>query len=420
MLLTAFSRWSARTCSCSSAIAARDHGFVVPIAIASFFGSIFSGADRQRAGQDPHPRRRSGRQRDLEGHRGRHKRDKNARADRRRGAGRDACGEASRGRGRHPQGFGDAAGQAFFGGTEAGADDALRSVACIELAMVRGVLTQHVMEAVSREMFGGEQRKAIVDETLSHLDASSMPVDEKHSLRELLSAVQRFNRPAAAPAAPGPRDRLISAVRARRGDDGGVNSQYNGYAHSFAGMGFSSCCLPRSTWASRCCSSGSAGSGSACAARRFRGSRCSAQSRQRHDHLRSILLVSFAFAMIVFRVRIQGSVIGFLGIAVACAMMARLRPARRRAGQDADAARGVTRCRADDGDARRRLGADVHLPGLAAADHADRAGAVGRRRPRRDDLAGHRVQRGCVPIVVLMGFLWRSPRSQSRGSGGRG
>ena len=35
-----------------------------------------------------------------------------------------------------------------------------------------------------------------------------------------------------------------------------------------------------------------------------------------------ILLVSFAFAMIVFRVRIQGSVVGFLGISIACALMA--------------------------------------------------------------------------------------------------
>jgi ABC-2 type transport system permease protein len=35
-----------------------------------------------------------------------------------------------------------------------------------------------------------------------------------------------------------------------------------------------------------------------------------------------ILLVSFGFAMLVFKVRIQGSVIGFLGISVACALMA--------------------------------------------------------------------------------------------------
>ena len=35
-----------------------------------------------------------------------------------------------------------------------------------------------------------------------------------------------------------------------------------------------------------------------------------------------ILLVSFGFAMIVFSVRIQGSVVGFLGISIACAVMA--------------------------------------------------------------------------------------------------
>ena len=35
-----------------------------------------------------------------------------------------------------------------------------------------------------------------------------------------------------------------------------------------------------------------------------------------------ILLVSFGFAMIVFKVRIHGSVIGFLGISIACAVMA--------------------------------------------------------------------------------------------------
>src|SRR5207244_1784989 len=34
------------------------------------------------------------------------------------------------------------------------------------------------------------------------------------------------------------------------------------------------------------------------------------------------LMVSFAFAMLVFSVRIEGSVVGFLSVAVACALMA--------------------------------------------------------------------------------------------------
>ena len=35
-----------------------------------------------------------------------------------------------------------------------------------------------------------------------------------------------------------------------------------------------------------------------------------------------MLLVSFAFAIVVFKVRISGSVAGFLGVGVACALMA--------------------------------------------------------------------------------------------------
>src|SRR5262249_11828499 len=46
--------------------------------------------------------------------------------------------------------------------------------------------------------------------------------------------------------------------------------------------------------------------------------------------------------------------------------------------------------RSHDGDARRRVGAELHLSRVAAAGDARRAGAVGRRRARRDDLARHR------------------------------
>ncbi len=97
--------------------------FVVPIAIASFFGSIFSGG----AGGNSEPariargHRRSRRQRDREG-------DRRRRADRQEPEGQ----HAGRGRGRErrsrparstvaiviPAGFGDAAGQALFGGGE--------------------------------------------------------------------------------------------------------------------------------------------------------------------------------------------------------------------------------------------------------------------------------------------------------------
>ena len=91
------------------------------------------------------------------------------------------------------------------------------------------------------------------------------------------------------------------------------------------------------------------------------------------------LLVSFAFAMVVFGVRIHGSVLGFVAIAVACSIMAATFGLLVAAlGEDGcgHAARGDLRG-ADHGDARRRLGAVVHLPGLAAADHGGHSRALG-------------------------------------------
>ena len=76
------------------------------------------------------------------------------------------------------------------------------------------------------------------------------------------------------------------------------------------------------------------------------------------------LLVSFGFAIVVFGVRIQGSVAGFLRRRRHLrAHGGDVRPADRVDREDAqcDARRRHSR-RADDGDARRRLGADVRLP----------------------------------------------------------
>jgi ABC-2 type transport system permease protein len=97
-----------------------------------------------------------------------------------------------------PKGFGDAAGQAFFSGADKPRltmwYDPSRSA---ELAMVRGIMTQHVMEAVSREMFGGQSGRRLVDDTLRNLDRTGLPPDQQGALRTLLQAAQSFyNQPA--------------------------------------------------------------------------------------------------------------------------------------------------------------------------------------------------------------------------------
>src|SRR5207245_11343621 len=64
-----------------------------------------------------------------------------------------------------PAGFGEAAGQAFFGGGGKPQLELLYDPSHgAELAMVRGILTEHVMQAVSAEMFGGDQGRRLTQE----------------------------------------------------------------------------------------------------------------------------------------------------------------------------------------------------------------------------------------------------------------
>jgi ABC-2 type transport system permease protein len=226
-----------------------------------------------------------------------------------------------------PKGFGEAAGSAFFGNGEKPALGFLYDPSRnIELAMVRGVMTQHVMEAVSREMFGGAQGREMIDRTLPQVQSSSMPADQKRLLLEMLGSAQKFynQQPAGgAQTNAAPRGITMPYTVHEEAMTAGSNIAYNGYAHSFAGMAIQFLLFAM------------ANIGVEMLLERRRG----LWSRLRSAPLSKvtlllgkatsgalislmILLVSFGFAMIVFKVRIQGSVLGFLGISIACAVMA--------------------------------------------------------------------------------------------------
>jgi ABC-2 type transport system permease protein len=310
--------------------------FVVPIAIASFFGSIFSGpGDREPAriavaiiDQDDSAVSKG----IVSG----------AQADRNLNVTMPAEDEAREAvkRGRTavaiiiPKGFGDASGKAFFGNGEKPPLTVLYDPShTVEVAMVRGILTQHVMEAVSKEMFGGAQGRAVVEQTLPQIEASAMPADQKRALVDMLKSVQNFykqpddatqaNAPRAGSAQAAPRGITMPYTVREEAMTAGSNIAYNGYAHSFAGMAIQFLLFAM------------ANAGIEMLLERQRGlwKRLRSAPVSRLTLLAGkaasgaiislmILLVSFAFAMVVFRVRIQGSVVGFVGISVACALMA--------------------------------------------------------------------------------------------------
>ena len=302
--------------------------FAVPIAIASFFGSIFSGPrTSEEAAKIPvaivdqdHSAISAGIV-------------ASARSDKSLAVAAASADEARDGvrRGKMtvgviiPQGFGDAAGRAFFSAGEKPQLDLLYDPShAMELGMVRGILTEHVMQAVSKEMFRGDAGRRFVDDALANLGKSGLASDQQKALGDMLKSVQTYyNQPrigaqgADAPGITMPYAVHEEAVTARS------NVPCNGYAHSFAGMGVQFLLFA------------AANLGIEILLERQRGlwKRLRAAPISRFALLAGktssmalvalmSLLVSFGFAIVVFGVRIQGSLVGFFAVSIACAIMA--------------------------------------------------------------------------------------------------
>ena len=299
--------------------------FVAPIAIASFFGSILSGGTNGDPATIPvaivdqdHSAVSDG---ILKG----------AQANRNFAVTTPSIEEAREGVRKGtitvavviPEGFGEASGRAFFAERDKpelsmSYDPSHRA----ELGLVRGILTEHVMQAVSREMFSGQAGRKLVNDTLQELDTSTMPPERAVLLRQLLTAVRGLNNAGSTTGAGAAGFSMPYTVR-EEAVTSGTNVQYNAYAHAFAGMGiqfllFAAVDLgigillerQRGLW------------------KRLRSAPISRLAllggKAASGTLISLmsLLVSFGFAMVVFGVRIQGSVPGFFAVAVTCAIMA--------------------------------------------------------------------------------------------------
>ena len=227
-----------------------------------------------------------------------------------------------------PAGFGDAAGQAFFGGAAQPELQLFYDPSHgAELAMVRGILTEHVMQAVSAEMFGGDQGRRLSQQSLEQLKSSgNMPDGERRALADMLGAVNRWYERDKATPAPGasparglamPYTVHEEAVTVRTG------VPYNGFAHSFAGMGVQfllfACIdlaigmlLERQLGLWKRLRAAPLSRGLLLAGKGTSGALIALMS----------LGATFAFGMVVFRVRIEGSWIAFLGVCLATAVMA--------------------------------------------------------------------------------------------------
>jgi ABC-2 type transport system permease protein len=301
-------------------------GFIAPIAIASFFGSIFSGMNNSEPAKIPIAIV------DEDDGAVSHAIVAGATGDttlRVISPSRDDARERVRAGGITvavviPKGFGDDAGRAFFGG---GTAPVLRMwfdpSHAAELGMVRGIMTQHVMEAVSKEMFGGASGRRMVDESLNAVDGFNIPAGQRDALRTLLQSVQRLYSGNNGQPGGGGRGFTMPYTVSQEAITSQASVPYNGYAHSFAGMGaqfilFSAIDLgigillerQRGLW------------------KRLRSAPLSRFWLLAGKALSSAIIgfmtmaAAFAFAIVVFKVRITGSVTGFVAICAAYAIMA--------------------------------------------------------------------------------------------------
>jgi len=196
-----------------------------------------------------------------------------------------------------------------------------------EVQMVRGILTQHVMEVVSSAAMSGPSSQKYIDDALNDLDSGSsskdLSPDDRSALRGMLTGIGHWNQRAQANPAVAPRSTFTmpytvreEAVTARKG------TSYNSMAHSFAGMtvqfilfmGIDTGMLMlyqrrsglwkrlRAAPLSRWVLIGSRATSSAIIAM-------------------IIMLVVFGFARVVFGVKIEGSFAGFVGVCAAFALM---------------------------------------------------------------------------------------------------
>ncbi|HYA18653.1 MAG TPA: ABC transporter permease [Bryobacteraceae bacterium] len=302
-------------------------GFVAPIAIASFFGFVFSGGigrtpvsrikvlfadeDQSSISRDMFAQFESNNSLDVKA------------------ASREQAREAVR-KGSAPvavvipKGFGDQAGRSMFTSSAKPSIGVLYDPShAPEHGMVQGILTGTVMQAVSREVFGGAGGQKLLEKQREDIEASpTLSPAVKASLLALLGSVQNVQ---STPALSGGRGRGGIAMPAEMHEEAvtaRADVKYNGYAHSFGGMGVQFVLFlgidmgislllqkQRGLW------------------KRFRaapvsrwlvlGSRCVSAT----VISTAIMLMLFAFARAVYGVRIEGSVAGFLVICLAFSLM---------------------------------------------------------------------------------------------------
>jgi ABC-2 type transport system permease protein len=223
-----------------------------------------------------------------------------------------------------PQGFGERATRALFRAIEKPVVEVHYDPSQpMALAVVRGLLTQHVMQSVSQSAFSAELGGKLISDARSDVNQSAaLSEPEKRDLTALFDSVQRLQaRNAGTTGTNAPRFEVPFDTRELE-MTAGVDRKYNSYAHSFAGMGVQFILFMGIDL----------GIGVLLARRLGLWKRLRAAPLSRSLLLGSriasgtviatiLLVLIYAAAIAIFGVRIDGSMIGFLGVGISFAIL---------------------------------------------------------------------------------------------------
>ena len=223
-----------------------------------------------------------------------------------------------------PERFGEQAAHALFrSGNKPAVTVYYDPSQAMTLAIVRGLLTQHVMESVTQSVVAGTDGGALLVDARREVNQSpSLSAAEKNSLSSLIDSAQQLQRHSAgSPGAGLPHLEMPFEAREQEVTSS-ADRKYNSYAHSFAGMGVQFILFMGIDL----------GVGMLLARRLGLWKRLRAAPLSRRMLLLSriasgaliaavLLLLIYAAAMSFFGVRIEGSVVGFLGVGIAFALL---------------------------------------------------------------------------------------------------
>ena len=224
-----------------------------------------------------------------------------------------------------PAGFGVQAGRALFGGADKPeivlTYDPSQSMV---LPLVRGLLAQHVMEIVSQSVFSGAL-PAMADLREQALNNPALPAARRQELADMFDSIARVtqrNDPAASASGNGRGTFSVPFMTREVETSARPDLKYNSYSHSFAGMGVQFILLMGVDM----------GVGLLTMRRLGLWQRLRAAPLSRTKLLGSriascalialiVFAVIYAAAFAVFKVRVDGSAVGFIAVLIAFALL---------------------------------------------------------------------------------------------------